>query len=190
MTKWLFAALLICLGVIACVTPADAQVLYGSIVGTVEDPSGALVPGAQVEVTNVGTGQARSATADEAGNFTIPNLQPGTYNVKLTASGFRTLTREGIIVRANEISRANARMEVGQVTEQVLVTAEASALQTDKADTHTTITSGHLADAAAGVPELPELDESGSGRHASRVPEFRHRYPGRAPADQCKRNEA
>lgn len=122
-------------------TPLAAQVLYGSIVGTVEDQTGAVVPNAQIEVTNRETGNTRSTTSDNQGNYSIVALQPGTYDVRVTATGFRTLTRESLPVRANEVSRANARMEVGQLTEQVSVSADAVALQTDKSDTHTTITS-------------------------------------------------
>jgi outer membrane receptor protein involved in Fe transport len=120
--------------------PASAQVLYGSVVGVVEDQSGAVVPNAQVEATSRETGLSRTGTSDTEGNFNIGNLPPGTYNIRITAPGFRTLTREGLVVRANEIARANARMEVGQVSEQVSVVADAVQLQTDKSDTHTTIT--------------------------------------------------
>jgi hypothetical protein len=128
----------------AFATRADAQVLYGSIVGTIEDQSGAVVPNAQVQTTNRETGQNRTATADAAGNYSVVNLQPGTYDVRVTTTGFRTLTRENVEVRANEVARANVRMEVGQITEQVTVSAEAPQLQTDKTDSHTTISSQAL----------------------------------------------
>src|SRR5205085_1872010 len=94
----------LCFVVLACicsivnVKPVEAQVLYGSVVGTVEDPSGAIVPNVQVEATNRATGLSRATTSDDTGTFNIPNLQPGTYTLKLTAPGFRTMTREGVLV--------------------------------------------------------------------------------------------
>ena len=136
--RFLGLALLVLISV-AGSAPADAQVLYGSIVGTVEDQSGAVVPNAEVQATNRETGAQRTTTSDSAGNYTILTLLPGTYDVRVTASGFRTLTRERVEVRANEVARANIRMEVGQITEQINVTDEAPQLQTDKTDTHTTI---------------------------------------------------
>ena len=73
--------------------PAYGQVLYGSIVGTVEDPSGAVVPKATITVMNKETGSTRENTADEAGRFTILNVLPGIYDMKIMASGFRQRTK-------------------------------------------------------------------------------------------------
>src|SRR5260370_1277522 len=68
---------------------ASAQVLYGSIVGTVTDPTGSVISKAGVTVTNTLTGLSRQASADEAGYYSIPNLPPGTYDVAVSASGFK-----------------------------------------------------------------------------------------------------
>lgn len=113
---------------------ADAQVLYGTVVGTVEDPSGAAVPGAAVTLTNAETGAAREVKADEQGRYTIANVVPGTYNMDVTATGFRTLSRQGVAVTINNVTRAEARLEVGQVTDKVTINASAAALQTDRSD--------------------------------------------------------
>src|SRR5579884_349887 len=118
-----------------------AQVLYGSVVGLVQDPSGASVPNAAITLTNTGTGLTFEDKTDEAGRFTIPNLQPGVYDLKVTANGFRPYTRTGLVVTANTVTRADLQLVVGAATEQITVQAEAAQLQTDKADTHTTITS-------------------------------------------------
>src|SRR5688572_33093711 len=101
------SAALVLLTLAVGAVPASAQVLYGSVVGVVEDQSGAVVPNAQVEATSRETGLSHTATSDTEGNFNIGNLPPGTYNIRITAPGFRTLTREGLVVRANEIARAN-----------------------------------------------------------------------------------
>lgn len=123
------------------VHPAGAQVLYGSVVGTVEDPSGAVLPGATITLTNTATGVSREFRADEQGRYNAVSMPAGTYDMTVTVSGFRTLTRTGIVVTINNVTRVNPRLEVGQVSEQVTVSAEAAALQTDRSDTRSEISS-------------------------------------------------
>lgn len=130
------------------VQPAAAQVLYGSVVGTVEDPSGSVVPGAAVSLVNTETGVTRDVQADDQGRYNLVNVSAGTYNLVVTAPGFRTTTRTGIVVTINTVTRLNARLEVGQVSEQVTVSATAAALQTDRTDTRAEIN-------AKAVVELP-----------------------------------
>lgn len=125
---------------------ASAQTLYGSLVGTITDPSGAVVPNASVVATNVGTGQTRQDTSDQSGRYNIVNLQPGTYTVDVTAPGFRKEEQTGLVITPNVVNRADMHLEVGQATEQVTVSAAAVELQTDKADTHTEISSTAVAD--------------------------------------------
>lgn len=133
--------LFLTLSAIAIVSmPAGAQVLYGSIVGIVQDPSGGAIPNAAVSVTNTETGLTVTDKTDEAGRFNLQNLAPGRYDLKVTSTGFRTFARTGIVVSANTIARADTQLEVGSQSEQVSVQAEAVELQTDKSDTHTTIT--------------------------------------------------
>ncbi|MDP2324190.1 MAG: carboxypeptidase-like regulatory domain-containing protein, partial [Gammaproteobacteria bacterium] len=121
--------------------PANAQVLYGSIVGTVEDPTGAVVPGASITLTNPATGGVREIKADDQGRYTIPNVQAGSYTIKVTSQGFRTTTRTGVEITINTVTRVDAKLEVGQMTEQVTVSASAVALQTDKSDVRTELAS-------------------------------------------------
>jgi hypothetical protein len=130
-----FAFAVVCL----FVGSAIAQVLYGSLVGTIEDESGALVPNATVTATNTATNQVFTGTADQSGRYNIADVVPGTYNLKVTASGFRTLTQNGVVVTINTVTRADLKLQVGQVSEQVTVEGAAVALQTDKADVHTEI---------------------------------------------------
>ncbi len=128
-------ALAVALGLLALVAaPVAAQVLYGSIVGTVEDPSGAVIPKAAVTVTNKETGQSREVPADDAGRFTIPNLLPGRYDIKVTASGFKPVLLQNIDVTFNTVTRQDVKMEVGSTTETVSVSADVVQLQTDKSD--------------------------------------------------------
>jgi hypothetical protein len=116
--------------------PQYAQVLYGSVVGKVQDQSGAAVARTPVSLTNPATGQNRETTADSEGRFSISNVVPGTYTLSVTAPGFRGYTKTGVEVTINTVTRADVSLEVGQVSETVSVAATAAALQTDKSDFH------------------------------------------------------
>ncbi|MDP3000400.1 MAG: carboxypeptidase regulatory-like domain-containing protein [Bryobacterales bacterium] len=121
--------------------PAAAQVLYGSLVGTVEDQSGAVVPKATVTIINKAIGQTREAASDDGGRFSLLNVLAGTYDLKVSAQGFRTTTKTDVEVAINTVTRADMRLEVGAVTEQVTVQATAAVLQTDKSDVRHEISS-------------------------------------------------
>jgi len=125
--------------------PAPAQVLYGSLVGTVEDQSGAVVSGAAVTLTNRSTGLVREAKTAGDGRYTITNLLPGSYEIKVSAPGFRTFTRTGVDITINTVTRVDVKLELGQVTEQVTVVGAVAALQTDKADVRAEVTSHAVA---------------------------------------------
>src|SRR6185369_13052622 len=119
---------------------ADAQVLYGSVVGLVQDSSGGVIPGATVTLTNKETAQTHETKSDDGGRYSISNVLPGQFDLKVSANGFKTMTRTDVGVSANIVSRMDLAMEVGSLTEQITVQAETTLLQTDKADTHSVIT--------------------------------------------------
>jgi len=123
----------------------QAQVLYGSVLGVVQDASGSVVPNATITLSNEATGQTYENKTDEAGRYTVVNVSPGSYTIKIAASGFRTFARKGVMVSANTLTREEASLEVGGVNEQITVEATATALQTDKADTHTELSSKQVA---------------------------------------------
>jgi len=125
---------------------ANAQVLYGTVAGTIKDPSGAIVPGAAVTITNKATGQRREVTASEAGIYSIPNVLPGVYDLTVTVAGFRQTTRTDVEVTINTVTRVDVQLEVGQVTEQITVRAAGAVLQTDKTDVHVELASEALTD--------------------------------------------
>ncbi len=123
---------------------AEAQVLYGSLVGNVTDPSRAAVPNAAVKIVNQGTAQEWQVTTNEAGLYSASTLPAGTYNVTVTAKGFQPITQEGVAVAANNVVRVDVGLNVGVVTEILKVSAGAAVLQTDSADVRQEIGSTSL----------------------------------------------
>lgn len=137
--------LLMCVGVgLLCsfsAREATAQVLYGSVTGTVSDQSHAVVPGAKVTVTNDQTGLQRAATTDTGGEFRVLDLPEGTYTINVTVAGFETFKKTGVVVAIGQVNQQDLQLTVGSTTQQVTVQGSAEALQTQKADVHTEITS-------------------------------------------------
>src|SRR5262245_30815963 len=84
---------------------AGAQVLYGTLTGNVTDSTGAVVAGATVTITHKETGQSRDGVTDANGGYDFPTLQAGTYTVKISKSGFKTVTRKNIAVTLNPVTR-------------------------------------------------------------------------------------
>ena len=130
---------------IASLTPAaSAQVLYGSLTGTVTDGSDAAVPGATILLTNKQTGAARSVTTGESGSYNIPTVQGGIYTLKISKDGFRSVLQDNIEVLVNSTARVDMKLQLGQVAETINVEANAATLQTDRAEVKTEITSKSL----------------------------------------------
>ncbi|MEO5896021.1 MAG: TonB-dependent receptor [Vicinamibacterales bacterium] len=123
---------------------ARAQVLYGSIVGTVTDAQGGVSPGVVVVVTNTGTGLKVEATSDAAGEYVFRNLLPGSYDLTATLTGFRGHEQKGIPVAAGNPARVNISLAVGTVAERIEVVSQTTLLQTEKADRSTQLTSKEI----------------------------------------------
>src|SRR4051794_29246474 len=109
---------------------ASAQSITSSIIGTVHDESGAVVPNAAITATNLATNAHSEAKADLNGNFVLLQLTPGSYTVEITAPGFRKYVRSGLVLELQQQPRIDATLTVGQVTEAVSVTADATVLET------------------------------------------------------------
>ena len=123
---------------------AHAQTLFGSVVGTVTDNTGAAVPEATVVVTETQTNDTRTVTSDNGGVYTVSTVPPGNYQVTITKQGFQGFKTTGIEVTANNVVRVDAQLQVGTVSQTVEVqSAVAAQLQTDTADVHTELSS-HL----------------------------------------------
>ena len=124
--------------------PAIGQVLFGSMVGNVTDASGAAIPGAEVKITETSTNNVFTATSSEGGNYTVANLPGGTYKVEVSKDGFRTFVASNILVNQNNVVRVDAALQVGSQVERVEVSAQAAALQTDRADIHSEVATRQL----------------------------------------------
>ncbi len=120
----------------------------GTILGQVTDPQNAAVPNANVRVINTGTGVSREVTSDSQGNFAARSLVPGTYSVEVTAPSFQKQIQSNITLNVAGSVTLDFHLTVGQVSEQVQVTAEASLIQTDTSSVGTVIEN-------AQVVELP-----------------------------------
>jgi hypothetical protein len=108
-----------------------AQSTYGSISGTVTDASGAAVPAASVTLSNLSTGEKRTAPSGDDGHFTFVNLYQGNYRVDIEKNGFKHFARTSVIVEVQQETRVDAALTVGQVTETVEVTSQIPLLQTE-----------------------------------------------------------
>jgi len=103
----------------------------GTVSGDVRDESGAVVAGAKVTVTNEGTGVIRSVTTDAAGRYAVPDLIPGSYQIRAEREGFSTAVRTGITLNVQSEIAIPLVLKVGQVTQQTVVTAEAPIVETE-----------------------------------------------------------
>jgi hypothetical protein len=123
------------------VRPLDAQVLYGSVSGTITDQSGAVVPNAPVTLTNEGTGLKRQTTTDSSGSYRVLDLPQGNYTIEVTATGFKPLKITNVSVAIGQVNAKDLQLQVGTTTQEVTVLESAITLQTQKADVHTEISS-------------------------------------------------
>lgn len=137
---------LLVIGMILLVAAAAfGQNVSSSVKGVVTDPTGAVVAGANLTLTNQATATAFNAKSDESGSFTFLNVLPGKYALKIEAAGFTTKTLTDLVVEASQIRTIGAvKMEVGGSTTEVSVTAQAAAIQLASAEKSGTVTGGQL----------------------------------------------
>src|SRR5579875_3287445 len=123
---------------------ANAQQVFGSIIGTVTDPSGSAVTNATVTVTDVAKGTSSSVTTNDSGQYTKGQLIPDPYTVTIEAPGFQKVVSNQLTVQVDQATQFNASLQVGNVNQEVEVTAAAPLLQTDRADVAQTFTSQEI----------------------------------------------
>src|SRR5690242_383016 len=147
---WCAAVLLVLAG---AVSAAHAQVLYGSLTGSVTDSTQAAVPGASVQLSSLDTGVTKEIEANDSGVYLFSDLLPGRYKVTVSAKAFGAVTAE-LNVEANRVRRFDAMLKVASVTESVIVSAGAEALQTDRSDINVNVTSRQLTRSEEHTSEL------------------------------------
>lgn len=126
--------LIVTLCVIGCLTGATAMAQtsgLGAITGTITDPAGAVVVGAQLRVTNVATGVTQSSVTNGTGYFEFDSLIAGTYRISVSEAGFETLVREGMTLEAGATVKVPLQLKTGSANTTVTVTADVALLNTD-----------------------------------------------------------
>ena len=139
------------IGLCVCLTtltppPAQAQAVYGSIIGTVTDPQGAAVANAKVTVLNQRKNTTDTTTTNESGNYSVTHLIPDIYTVRVEAPGFKVSVQKDVPVSADAAANVPIQFQVGGSSETVEVTGEAPQLKTDRADVATEFNEKQVAD--------------------------------------------
>lgn len=139
-----FKIALICsLLALASVADVNGQGFQGGVRGAVKDPGG-VIPGVAVTLTNEGTSVSRSTTTNDAGEYSFPNLDPGTYTLRAEITGYRTYEQRGLRVGTQQFITLDVTLEVGAVQETVTVTGESPLIDTSTASQGTVIDSDAL----------------------------------------------
>ncbi|MBY0502330.1 MAG: carboxypeptidase-like regulatory domain-containing protein [Bryobacteraceae bacterium] len=111
--------------------PVFGQSTLGVILGSVTDPTGAAIGGAKVRIVNLGETTARETTGANDGAYEFQNVKAGTYSVEVTKAGFRAFILKEVVLESRQTLRVDARLEVGDVSQRVEVSAEAGVIATD-----------------------------------------------------------
>lgn len=142
------AAFLIALLAFGFCQALSGQAVNGTLLGTITDSTGAAIPEAKVTATLTSTGATHVTTTNGSGNYTFPNMQPGTYTVAVDANGFKKAEQQNITLLSDTSPRVDLTLQPGNVSETVVVTTAPPQLQTDRADISTKIET-------ASIMELP-----------------------------------
>ncbi|MBS1798796.1 MAG: TonB-dependent receptor [Acidobacteria bacterium] len=140
---WMVLSVALCLT--ALPLTLRGQAVNATLLGTVQDTTGATINNAKVTATNMATSTVYESVTNSAGNYTVPNLPPGRYSVVVVAQGFKKETHQNIDVLINSSTRADFDLAPGSVSEEVMVTTAPPLLQTDRADISTKLEAHQLA---------------------------------------------
>src|SRR4029077_12938995 len=125
------STLTILFSILVIAAAAFAQTSKGIIAGTVRDTTGAVMSGATVTAKNIATGESRTTTTSEVGNYRIEAVEPGSYQIKVTAANFKTTTIDKLEVKGSVITTLNADLAVGQASETIEVEAKSIEIATE-----------------------------------------------------------
>ena len=123
------------------ISPASAQTIFGTILGTVTDPSGAGVPNIVVIVTNQGENISREVRSDAEGNYRAENMKAGLYTVSVKAAGFKDMVLTDVRLDARQTVRADMKLALGSTEEKVTVEANAELVNTETQAISASVTS-------------------------------------------------
>jgi hypothetical protein len=146
-SDWILVFLLVG-SLVSVAAPTAGQSFYGSLIAAVHDAQGGVIPGATVMLVNTSTNERREGVSGADGTYRFVNLVPGTYRLEVELTGFQRFVRDGIAVNVQSTPRVDAALQLGNLTETVLVSGEAPVLQTEDA-------SVGLVVASRPVQELP-----------------------------------
>jgi Carboxypeptidase regulatory-like domain/TonB dependent receptor len=152
---------------------AHAQLDAATLNGTVTDATGAVIPDATVTITNAGTGVSRATVSNQAGDFSVPALDPGKYTVATSKAGFGTSEQSGVTLQVAQVATLNVVLKVGTAVESIDVSASTTALETTDASLGTVI------------PEKEVTDLPLNGRQFSQLLQL---APGTVPIDYSQNN--
>ena len=120
------------------------QAVSGNIIGTVTDPSGAAIAGADVSIANVNTNATYQATTNDSGNYTGANLPAGNYVVTVTKPGFQKFVQQNVSVLVSQSARVDASLKIGEATQEVTVSSAPPGIETDRAVVQTSLSSAQI----------------------------------------------
>src|SRR5437762_4614420 len=149
------------------ILPAFAQTDRGTLTGTVNDATGAVIPGVSIEAKNAQTGAVYQAGSSETGNFTLAKLPAGTYELSATLPGFKKFVRTGVIVSVATVLRIDVTLDVGAAGESVTVEAASPLLKTESGEVSHNLTTDQ-------INNLPVLTLSSSVGQASTLGNVRN----------------
>ncbi|HEY2934208.1 MAG TPA: TonB-dependent receptor [Acidobacteriota bacterium] len=134
-----------------------------TIIGTIKDPSGAVIPGAEVSVTNVATGVSRTTVTGDDGLFRVTNLIPGKYTVKATLTGFKTALSEELALSVGQTAHVELKLEVGDVTQSVTVTGAAAAVDVEQGRVSSLVSEQQIKDLPLNGRNIYQLMQTAPG---------------------------
>ncbi|MGO9258728.1 MAG: carboxypeptidase regulatory-like domain-containing protein [Bryobacteraceae bacterium] len=133
---WVLSALI---GLAPLAQPAHAQVLNGTIAGTVVDPAGGVIPGAKIVAVDTETGQTFTASTDQSGNYALTNLPNSTYRVTAEHTGFARVVIPEVVVSVSQTTPLPFKLEVAATSTEVMVEGTPATVQTDSAELKNTV---------------------------------------------------
>ncbi len=142
---------------------AWAQTNTGTILGTVQDTTGAVLPGVEVVVTHVDQGRSRTIISDDEGRYRVPNLNLGDYEIEASLPGFQTSVRTGIQITIDRRAVVDFTLNVGEISERVTVTGEAALVETTSGSLGTIVDRTTVQELPLNGRDLTQLLSLGTG---------------------------